>query len=139
MYLIISTLPHFISIIPIKKYYRSSAFSYINIIILSSTFSILYHYYEQSNTVINVFDYFFAVLWVLYDIKLTYKTPAIYKVLFINCAMFIINLKIEYDTNYTVSHSLWHLLNASKCFYISTLLSVNFKDYRHQYDHLLEL
>lgn len=128
MYLIISTLPHFLSIIPIKKYYRSSAFSYINIIILSSTFSILYHYYEQSNTFINVLDYFFAMLWVIYDIKLTYKTPLIYKVLFANCAMFLINIKIEYDTNYSLLHSLWHLLNAGKCFYISMLLAINFKE-----------
>jgi hypothetical protein len=128
MYLIISTLPHFLSIIPIIKYYKSSAFLYINIIVLSSTFSILYHYYEQSNTIINVFDYFFAVLWVLYDIKLTYKTPAIYKILFGNCSMCLINIVIDYSNNYIIAHSLWHLLNASKCIYVSTLLNEQFKE-----------
>lgn len=139
MHLIISTLPHFLSIIPIIKYYRSSAFSYINIIILSSTFSILYHYYEQSNTFINVIDYFFAMLWVLYDIKLSYKTPALYKVLSANCALCLINITIEYSNNYIIAHSFWHLLNAGKCFYISMLLAINFKENLHQYNHLLEL
>jgi len=139
MYLIISTLPHFLSIIPIKKYYKTSAFSYINIIALSSTFSILYHYYEQSNTIINVLDYFFAFLWILYDLKLTYKTRLIYKVFFGNCMMFILNITIDYDNNYIVTHSLWHLLNASKCFYVSTLLSITFKENLHQKSYRLEL
>jgi hypothetical protein len=68
MYLVISTIPHFYSILPLIKYYKTYTFGYINIILISTVFSILYHIYEESNYIINIIDFFCTGLWVLYDI-----------------------------------------------------------------------
>ena len=57
--LIISTIPHFYSILPLIKYYKQS-YGYITIIIVSTIFSILYHVYEESNDIITLIDYLCA-------------------------------------------------------------------------------
>ena len=65
MIIIISTLPHFLSIIP------PTTNEYKYVIILSTTLSILYHYYEESNRIINILDHFMAFIWFLCDIYYT--------------------------------------------------------------------
>jgi hypothetical protein len=84
MYLIVSTIPHLCSISPLIKYYKSETFGYINIISLSTIFSILYHTYEESNKIINIIDYFCAGLWVIYDIYMgyTYTTKKDYQIFY---------------------------------------------------------
>ncbi len=73
MYLVISTIPHFFSILPLIKYYNKYTYGYINIIISSTILSILYHAYKESNRIINFLDYSFAGIWFLYDIYMGYK------------------------------------------------------------------
>lgn len=112
MILIISTLPHFLSVIPRNTY------KYKYVIILSTTLSILYHYNEESNTIINILDYCMAFIWFLCDIYLGHNR---YKIILVNFISFIINVNIT--TNYTLYHSIWHIINASKCYYVAMLLS----------------
>jgi hypothetical protein len=124
MYLIISTIPHFFSILPVLKYYRTQTFGYINVIILSTSFSILYHLFEEANHIINFIDYFLALLWLLYDIYLGYPhAKPLYKIILANSIVFILNIHIPYNQFYTLNHSLWHILNSYKSIYISNIIN----------------
>lgn len=126
MYLVISTIPHFCSILPLIKYYKTYTFGYINIILLSTIFSILYHIYEESNYTINIIDYFCAGLWVIYDMYMGYtytNRNTIFKFIVVNTISFCINIQIPHHVHFSFYHSLWHLINAYKCYYVSNLIS----------------
>ena len=123
MYLILSTLPHLLSIIPLIKYYFTYTFGYCNIIILSTLFSSLYHYHQEANHIITMIDYFFAYYWFAYDVYMGYTyTNDLTRIIFANFVSFIINTQIPYNKFYVRNHSIWHIINSSKCIYISTLL-----------------
>ena len=124
-YLIISTIPHFYSILPLVKYYKKETFGYINIIIGSSTLSILYHLYNESNGLITTVDYSFAFIWFLDDIYMGYIYAFKYlpNIVVSNAILCIINIGIPYNNYYILYHSIWHLMNAGKCFYVAELLA----------------
>jgi hypothetical protein len=128
MYLILSTLPHFYSILPVIPYYRTYTFGYIHCILVSTTFSILYHVYQESNPIITALDYFFAFLWFVYDIYMGYMyTNALHTILGLNTIVFLSNIHIPYDTSYTLYHSVWHLMSASKCILVSYIIERNLR------------
>lgn len=128
MYLIISTIPHFASIYPlVNKYNNPYIFEYINIIVLSTIYSLLFHTYEEKNIIINNIDYFLAGIWVIYDCLLSciYSGNNIQlKIILTNSISFIINIHIDND-NYIIEHSIWHIINCCKCYYVSHSLSSN--------------
>ena len=127
MYLVISTIPHFYSILPLIKYYKTYTFGYTNIILLSTLYSILYHIYEESNYTINIIDYFCAGLWLVYDVYMGYTYTnkiTIFKIVLVNTMSFFINIHIPYNVYYQLNHSLWHCINAYKCYYISNHISI---------------
>ena len=115
--LIITTVPHFLSIIPIICYY--------DIIILSTLFSILYHTNENCN-IIGMLDYSLAFVWFLYDINYGFIHNILGNIIFVNLISFIINYNIKHDKNYITYHSIWHIINACKCYYVSILISLQF-------------
>jgi len=124
-YLIISTLPHYFSIFPVMSFYNSHTFGYINTIVVSTTFSILYHTYEESNYEIMFFDYLLAFLWSTYEMYFSavYFGPvATVDILFLNCVLLMWNKSIGYNNYYIFNHSVWHFANAFKCFYVSSLI-----------------
>jgi len=128
MYLVISTIPHFYSILPIIKYYKKYTYGYINIIVLSTVLSILYHTYEESNKIINSLDYFSASIWFLYYIHMGYtytNKKILFKILFGNMIVFLININIQKNIYYQLNHTIWHFINAYKCFYVSNLININ--------------
>jgi hypothetical protein len=132
MYLIVSTIPHFCSILPLIKYYKTYTLGYIHIISLSTTFSILYHIYDESNYIINIIDYFCAALWLTYDIYMGYiytTKNVLFKILLLNTLSFFINTQIPYNLYYQINHSLWHLINAYKCYLVSTYISRSMSKY----------
>lgn len=127
MYVVVSTLPHIFSILPLlKKRQEKSTLGYIYIISLSTLCSILYHMFNETNKIATIADYSFAFLWFLYDIYMgyIYKGPAKYvltKILAGNATVFLIYLVIPYNKSYKIFHSLWHIINACKSFYISNI------------------
>ncbi len=130
MYLVVSTIPHFCSILPVIKYYKSYTFGYTNTILLSTLFSILYHTYDESNDIINRIDYFSAGVWAAYDIYMgfTYASrQTILKILLANAMTFFINIEIPCNEYYEINHSLWHLINAYKCYYVSHVIALAIK------------
>ncbi len=131
MILVLSTLPHLLSILPLVQYYQTYAFGYINTIALSTFFSVLYHLTEESNRIISFIDHLIAGLWFLYDIYMGYlytDEQVLYEIIIVNCISCIISFKIPHDEKYELYHSYWHLLNACKCFYVSFLISKGIKD-----------
>jgi hypothetical protein len=128
MYLVISTIPHFCSILPVIKYYRTYTFAYIHIIVISTVFSILYHIYEESNYTINTIDYSFACLWFVYDIWMGYiytNKKILCKIILLNTVSFIIHIQIPYNLYYILNHSLWHFINAYKSYYVSNYIGMS--------------
>jgi hypothetical protein len=117
-----STLPHVFSILPLISYYDTHAFGYINVILLSTLFSILYHVYEEQNRIIELIDYSFAGLWGLYDVYMGYtftNNQTIATIVFANALSLFLNIQ-SHDPYY---HSFWHFINAYKSYYVSTLIS----------------
>ena len=113
---IISTLPHLLCILPLLQTERTqftqfTQFTqYINVVLLSTVMSVLYHACNESNPVINAADYTMAFIWFLYDVS--YWDA---RILAANLGSFFTHSMA--GASY---HSLWHLLNAAKCYYVST-------------------
>jgi hypothetical protein len=120
--LVISTLPHYLAIYPVVSVYKTYTSEYIHIILASSTLSIVYHIYEESNPFLTFLDYLVAFVWLAYDLKLSMDTKQWKQILFLNGLICTLNLSVTYTKNYVLFHSLWHLLSAAKCFYVSTLI-----------------
>ena len=110
---ILSTLPHFLSILPIIYNVE-----YICVILVSTILSIIYHI-DETDRVIMVYNYGMAFIWVLYDIHMGYSTPYLYTIINLNVISYIIN---KCTINEPLYHSIWHLINAVKCYYVSSLL-----------------
>lgn len=123
--LVISTLPHYISIVPLYQYYSVDSFiqSYIIIIGISTSFSITYHICNESNILIASLDYYMAFVWFLYDLMAGFKANRFIRFFIVNSIIFCINMSIPYNDTYSIIHSTWHILSALKCYYVSTLLA----------------
>lgn len=109
---ILSTLPHLLCVLPLLQTERtdSTEFTqYINVVLLSTFMSVLYHACNESNPVINAADYTMAFIWFLYDAS--YWDA---RILAANLGSFFTHSMA--GASY---HSLWHLLNAAKCYYVS--------------------
>lgn len=125
--LIISTLPHYISIYPVYVYYTTDRFicTYINIIAISTTFSVLYHFYNESNAIITGIDYYMVFVWFLYDLTAGTRVKKLSRFLLVNAVILFININVPYNKNYIVFHSLWHCLSAYKCYYVSNQIRLS--------------
>ena len=118
MLLVLSTLPHYLSIIPLIPH-RTRFINYINIIIIATSFSILYHATGESNLFITILDYLAAAVWFMYELKFTIVVNApLFDMLSMNAFIFFTNIMIPYN-QYYILHSLWHLLNAYKCWRVA--------------------
>ena len=132
--LILSTLPHYLSVLPLIDYYNDiRIYWYINVILASTTLSVLYHTDTKNNLIITLFDLFdhvLAVFWFLYDVYLgcVLGYALLFQIIFYNTLSFMVYQRIEIESsrkNYYTFHSGWHLLNACKSFYVSYLISLS--------------
>ena len=123
MSLILSTLPHFFTAMPLMQYYEYTA-GHIHVILVSTTFSIAYHATAESNDMIRKIDYCLAFLWFLHELYNGYRFThrSLYKILLSNLVVFLINLYTPIQS-YQVYHSLWHILSASKSMYVSSIIA----------------
>ena len=113
---IITTIPHYLAIIPLYNFYNEYNI-YIYIIFISTTLSILWHMNIQSYRLF-ILDYLFAFLNVLCECYYGYSF--INKIIFLNSIVLFTNIIIPVTS---VWHSAWHILSACKCFYISYQIS----------------
>ena len=122
-WLILTTLPHYVAIVPVWNDPLLNRYCYM--ILISTTLSILYHAYHESNTIIMWLDYVMALIWFLYDVSWgLMMTPYSFSLLLaLNGLVFLANQSISYDDRYPARHSFWHLFSACKCICISVLIS----------------
>lgn len=122
-WLILTTLPHYVAIVPIWNDPLLERYCYT--ISISTTLSILYHAYHESNMIIMWLDYMMALVWFLYDVSWgLMMTPYSFSLLLaLNGLVFLANQSISYDDRYPARHSFWHLFSACKCICISVLIS----------------
>ena len=127
--LVLSTLPHYLGVLPLVYYYNDPRILYYMFVILtSSTLSVLYHT-KYNNVIIELFDHVLALFWFMYDMYLGYALgyALLFQIIFYNTLSFMVYQKIEIESSrkkYYIFHSGWHLLNAFKSFYISYLISL---------------
>ena len=110
--LAVSTLPH-LFVIP----YAPSA-PYATIVIASTVFSAAWHLQGSQLTNLGVIDHICATTWFMADIAYTYKTPGFQQTLLLNLFIAILNPLLS-SHDYTLYHSLWHLLSAAKAVYVA--------------------
>ena len=121
-WLVLSTLPHFYCIRPLLHNYERFA-GYIHVVMLSTTLSVLYHT-DESNRLIAGLDHVVALIWFVCDVGFGWsRRYALNKIIHANLISFIAHFSVPHDDRYILYHSVWHLLNAAKCYYVCTLLA----------------
>jgi hypothetical protein len=126
--LVLTTLFHYLAILPFHEFNKFNRFNnYVFIIITSTTLSVIWHLLFEPFGLIFYLEYLFATLWFLYDLKLSIQTSNYFvyiQVLFFNFLIFILNIifNMMNPEYYVVFHSIWHLLSALKCYYVSFLI-----------------
>jgi hypothetical protein len=126
MALILSTLPHYLSALPLLPFYNDITYEYVRVIIIASTLSVLYHFTNES-FIVAVPDYTAAFIWLLYDLYFSYcygNAQNVKKVIAVNSIVLVLNWSIpKSNPQYEMLHSVWHLASAAKCYYVSLLVS----------------
>lgn len=118
--LVLSTLPHYLAMYPL--FFTKDRYNYKIIIFISVNLSVLYHLSGES-IYLAIPDYSFAGLWCFYDLLLSFQNKnKLYLILFLNLFIFILN-NCVISLNYEVDHSIWHLLSAAKCFWVSRIIA----------------
>ena len=117
--LIGTTLPHYAAIIPATPApYRITIF-------VSTTLSVIWHFYGQPNGTLLYMDYTAAFLWAIYDFGLAIrKRRCIDEVAMANAALLFLGVHIGPGPAYSFLHSLWHLVSAAKCLYFAINFSL---------------
>ena len=119
--LILSTIPHFLAMLPLIDQYSGDKFQYVNVVAISTVFSILWHA-KQDSILLFYLDHFSAMTWLLYDMLYAVKGGLVIPVLLCNFIIFAMNLNIKDDKHYRINHSMWHILSAAKCLYVAYLI-----------------
>ena len=123
--LILTSCLHYLALIPILIKYRNKSLAdfnklYRNTIIISTTISIVWHYFDESY-ILFYFDYIVVLLWFCQDIlwSVLINKPII---IYLNIIIGILHFLVRYSGNYVLYHSIWHVISAIKCIYISWVI-----------------
>ena len=125
MFLVLSTCLHYLALVPlmyVPSANRVSRFNriYVNTILCGTFASILWHMHPSSIKLCLV-DYTFAGIWFALDC-LWAKALDKKIILELNGLVFLANIISMILPNYDVAHSIWHVISASKCVYVSLLI-----------------
>jgi hypothetical protein len=126
--LLLSTLPHGLSILPFLSKSKLSFLSlgYISTILTSTVCSLAWHIQDEQNTIFLYLDYGFAAWWFLYELGLALYWTNLYivfRILCLNSVVCFMNLTIPKNEHYILYHSIWHIFSSLKCVYSSWLLT----------------
>ena len=120
-YEIISTLPHYLAILPWILRTKYNNITYHNIVFLSTTLSVMWHIHEEPKyTVLYYADHMGALVWFLYDLDLASRMSerARATIVLSNMLVFILFLISNTLGKY---HSEWHIISAIKCMIVSMI------------------
>jgi hypothetical protein len=129
MLLLLTSTLHYLAILPIVINFHNNTLPdfhriYINIIIFSTTISIIWHYYNEPRNILLYIDYYLSFLWFIGDMLWALDLNNI-TIVFLNLGCFFLNININYSNNYILHHSIWHIINACKCIYVSYIINKN--------------
>jgi len=91
---------------------------YIYTILLSTTTSIIWHYTGY----LLILDYVLAGFWFFQDVLWSLELEGI-TIILLNLLIFCLNIVVLFLNNYELYHSIWHVISAIKCIYVSYLIS----------------
>ena len=118
---ILTTLPHYIAC----YFAYQINILYGTIIFLSSSFSVIWHFFNQPRNSLFYLDYTFAFFWFLTELilaSLTKNLFLVFVIILLNITVAILNeiklVGISYDT----IHSIWHLISTFKGIFVAYLL-----------------
>jgi hypothetical protein len=126
--LALTTAPHYLTIIPLNIKCTELTLRYNYIIIISTSFSIMWHLQGEPYGLLMGLDYLFAGIWGTYDFILALDEKnrkcfmGLIQILLLNCFMVYTNYSIVYDDSYVFYHSLWHIMSVAKCYYVSRFI-----------------
>lgn len=93
------------------------------VILLATTFSILWHLGE-TNKIIMYIDYLLAFIWlILYIYIALLNYILLIQVLLLNFITFYLNILIIKNEMYYIYHSIWHIVSSIKYLYIVYLFN----------------
>jgi hypothetical protein len=118
--LVITTLFHYFAILPLLY---SDFTEYKICIFASTTSSVLWHMNNEKMDSTFYIDYLAGANWAFHDLTFALQKRNI-QIVLVNILIFILNMNIlKADENYVISRSIWHILSAMKCFYVSGLIA----------------
>lgn len=124
--LVLSTLLHCCSLFQslyYNKIYYNISILYNIVILLATTFSILWHL-DETNKIIMYIDYLLAFIWLVLDIYIALLNYILLiQVLLLNFITFYLNILIIKNETYYIYHSIWHIVSSIKCLYIVYLFN----------------
>jgi hypothetical protein len=100
--MLVTTYPHIVVAL------CASSNTYAGIVMLSTTFSILWHRHREPDGLLFIIDHSFACLWGLADICLNPYT-------------LMLNIPVAIANQY-MDHRLWHLLHVTKALFIASFM-----------------
>ena len=120
--LLVTASLHYLAIIPflVKNKYTNLTFfnrNYVNTIFLSTTMSIIWHYFNILKDV----DYSLAGIWFIQDIMWGFLLNKEY-IINLNILIYVLNIISDNTNNYVLYHSIWHKYPDYK-FYINSTRS----------------
>jgi hypothetical protein len=123
--LTLTTCLHYLALVPLIRLNHANRVSrftriYANTILVTTFMSILMHSYPNSN-LLCFMDYLFTGLWFTLD-YLWSKALNKKIIVELNCLVFLAYTLSTLVPNYGLAHSVWHIISASKCFYVSLLI-----------------
>ena len=128
---ILSTIPHFLSLLFVTKCKLGQIMNiYAVIILISSLLSLVWHFQKEPKNIFFWLDYGFALVWVFIEFIVAILTAPIYFILtiaFFNIIILFTNKFVDFlDYNgfvsYEYGHTTWHLLSCLKSIFISYML-----------------
>jgi len=123
--LALTTAPHYLTIIPLNIKCTELTLRYNYIIIISTSFSIMWHLQNEPFGLLLFLNYLFAYIWNIYDIILVLDEKnrnGLVQIILLNCIMAYTNYSIVYNNSYLYYYSLWHAVSVLKCYYISRFI-----------------
>lgn len=129
-FLILSTMLHYFAIMPFTRkgllHHNKIYDNYILTIIISTTLSILWYIKKKSNGLLLFLDYGFTIIWFVQDYCLAINKNNLLlfmKIIYVNIIIFSFNLFIFNNIFFERIHSIYNILSAIKCIYVSNLLA----------------
>jgi hypothetical protein len=129
-FLILSSMLHYFAIMPFTKkglLHHNKIYDYYMLtIIISTTLSILWYINKPSNGLLLYLDYIFTIIWFAQDYYLAMNKNNLLlfmKIIYVNTIIFTFNLFIFNNIFFERTHSIYNILSAIKCFYVSYLLA----------------